>query len=83
MSLTLDQVKPGQTVKISSFLDQELAAKLLEMGCLPGQYIRMISSAPLGDPVALVMDETMLSMRKAEACCITVEEIIESNQPGR
>jgi Fe2+ transport system protein FeoA len=43
------------------------------MGFLPGQVVRMISPAPMGDPIALILDETMLSMRKAEAATIVVE----------
>ncbi len=73
MSLTLDKVKPGQTVRIADYSDTDLAAKLFEMGFLPGQVVRMISPAPMGDPIALILDETMLSMRKAEAATIVVE----------
>jgi len=73
MTLTLDQVLPGQTVIIMDYHDDDLAAKLFELGVLPGQVVRMIASAPWGDPIALVVSETMLSMRRAEAANISVE----------
>lgn len=73
MHLTLDKVTPGQTATIKAYHDSDLAAKLFELGVLPGQQVRMISAAPLGDPIAMLVADTLLSMRKAEAACISVE----------
>ena len=60
---------------IDSFSDKELALKLMEMGCLPGEKIHIERKAPLGDPIAISISGYVLSMRKAEAETILVNEI--------
>ena len=48
----------------------------MEMGVLPGSEVRMEQRAPLGDPLLISVQGTMLSLRKAEAACISVTEIV-------
>ena len=47
----------------------------MEMGCLPGEKIHIERKAPLGDPIAISISGYVLSMRKAEAETILVNEI--------
>lgn len=58
---------------IRSFSDQLMSLKLLEMGCLPGASIRLISKAPLGDPICLNVSGYSLAMRKSEAATILID----------
>ncbi len=43
--------------------DEDLSLVLLEMGCLPGEPIHIECFAPMGDPVAIKVDGSVLSMR--------------------
>ena len=71
----LSELKLGTKAVIESFYDKELALKLMEMGCLPGEKIHIERKAPLGDPIAISISGYVLSMRKAEAKTILVNEI--------
>ena len=71
----LSELKLGTKAVIDSFSDKELALKLMEMGCLPGEKIHIERKAPLGDPIAISISGYVLSMRKSEAKTILVNEI--------
>ncbi|MGB2458434.1 MAG: FeoA family protein [Flavobacteriales bacterium] len=71
----LSELKLGTKAVVDSFSDKELALKLMEMGCLPGEKIHIERKAPLGDPIAISISGYVLSMRKAEAETILVNEI--------
>jgi ferrous iron transport protein A len=71
---TLAQLKLGEAAVIKSFTNQGLALKLIEMGCLPGEKIKLSNIAPFGDPVAFEISGYVLSMRKAEASTVVLEE---------
>lgn len=71
----LSNLNPGERAVIDSFSDKELALKLMEMGCLPGERICIERKAPLGDPIAVSISGYLLSMRKSEAETIFVNEI--------
>lgn len=71
----LSELKLGTKAVIESFYDKELALKLMEMGCLPGEKIHIERKAPLGDPIAISISGYVLSIRKAEAKTILVNEI--------
>lgn len=71
---TLDQLKPGEYGIIKEFSQRELALKLIEMGCLPGEKIKLTKIAPLGDPIAIEVSGYELSMRKQEAASVMLEE---------
>ena len=68
----LSDLKRGQEGVIDSFTDYELSLKLLEMGCIPGELIRVTRIAPLGDPMAIWVSGYQLSLRKDEAATIKV-----------
>jgi ferrous iron transport protein A len=47
--------------------------RLLEMGLVPGTTLRVVTIAPLGDPLRIAVRGGEWSIRKAEAAQITVE----------
>lgn len=71
---TLDQLKPGDVAVIKEFSQRDLALKLIEMGCLPGEKIKLTKIAPLGDPIAIEVSGYELSMRKQEAAAVMLED---------
>ena len=71
----LSHIKPGKIVKILSFEDNDLFLKLMEMGCVPGERIKVEQVAPLGDPISITVAGYNLSLRLNEAENIFVEEV--------
>ena len=72
----LSQVKQGRVVQIVSFDNNDLLLKLMEMGCIPGEKIRIEQVAPLGDPISITVAGYNLSLRLSEADSIFVEEVL-------
>lgn len=71
----LSEVEVGKTVVIHSFANDEIFIKLMEMGCVPGEKVRIEQVAPLGDPISLNVSGYNLSLRIDEAENILVEEL--------
>jgi len=70
----LSEIAVGSTVVIKSFENNEIFLKLMEMGCVPGEVIKVDQVAPLGDPIAITVSGYNLSLRLDEAENIFVEE---------
>jgi ferrous iron transport protein A len=71
----LSELSAGAIVKIHSFEKDEIFLKLMEMGCVPGEIIRIEKIAPLGDPISVTVSGYNLSLRLDEARNIFVEEV--------
>jgi ferrous iron transport protein A len=72
ISKTVANLNPGESGVICGFMDDKLALKLLDMGCLPGTKVSMKFVAPLGDPICISVDGYRLALRKAEASTISL-----------
>ena len=73
MSACLDRVAVGQAVRVSDVDGgDDTALRLLEMGLTPGVGVRVVSQAPLGDPVELEVRGYRLSIRRCEAARVSV-----------
>jgi len=70
----LSAVKVGKRAKIISFENDDFFLKLMEMGCVPGETIKVEQVAPLGDPISISVAGYVLSLRLNEADSIWVEE---------
>ena len=70
---TLDTLKLGQSATIQEFTDDFLSLKFIEMGCLPGEKVKLTNIAPFGDPIAIEVSGYLLSLRKQEAATIIVK----------
>ncbi|RYY28563.1 MAG: ferrous iron transport protein A [Chitinophagaceae bacterium] len=75
MKKRLSDLSTGNTARIVSFEDNDLFLKLMEMGCVPGELVRVEQVAPLGDPISITVAGYNLSLRLNEADNIFVEEI--------
>ena len=71
--MKLSQLEIGETGIVKEFTDLELSVKLMEMGCLPGEEIKISRVAPLGDPIAVTVSGYQLSLRKFEASTIILQ----------
>ena len=70
----LSELEPGTVARIHSFEKNDLFLKLMEMGCVPGELIRVEQIAPLGDPISITVAGYNLSLRLDEAENIFMEE---------
>jgi ferrous iron transport protein A len=51
-----------------------MMVRLLEMGFVPGVEVALVKRAPLGDPLELRLRGYHVSLRKAEARAVVVEQ---------
>lgn len=71
--LTLADISPGCSARVIDVTgDDNLAARIMEMGIYEGELVKVVGVAPLGDPMDLEIHGYRLSLRKAEARRITV-----------
>lgn len=73
--ITLDQIEKNQVGKIVALDTDAIPLKLIEMGCLPGNEVRLVQVAPLKDPLYLIIDGCHLAIRKETAQHISIELI--------
>ncbi len=71
----LSELKIGQKATILSFEKDEIFIKLMEMGCVPGELVKVEQIAPLGDPISISIAGYSLSLRLNEANSIFVEDV--------
>jgi ferrous iron transport protein A len=71
----LSELSVGSKATIHSFEKNDLFLKLMEMGCVPGELIKVDQIAPLGDPISITVAGYNLSLRLDEADNVFVEEI--------
>ena len=77
MDKRLSEVKVGKTVIIKAFEKDDIFLKLMEMGCVPGELVRVEQIAPLGDPISITVAGYNLSLRLDEAENIFMEEGVQ------
>lgn len=70
----LSEIPVGGLATIHSFASDDIYIKLMEMGCVPGEPVRVEQIAPLGDPINISVAGYKLSLRMNEAEQILVEE---------
>ena len=75
MKLTVAHLKRGQRGIIKEFAVDNVPLKLLEMGCLPGNQVELVQTAPFRDPMYLNINGSHLAIRKETALLIEIELI--------
>ena len=71
--MTLNEVKPGNTVKVVSLTGEGgVKRRIMDMGVTKGVSVTVRKIAPLGDPIELTVRGYELSIRKADAGFIEV-----------
>ena len=72
---TLKQVKVGETARVKkSGGEGPIKRRIMDMGITKGVEVYVRKVAPLGDPIELTVRGYELSLRKADAEMIEVEE---------
>ena len=74
--MTLKDVKVGSTVTVKKLTGEgAVKRRIMDMGITKGVQIYVRKVAPLGDPVEITVRGYELSVRKADAEMIEVEEV--------
>jgi len=72
---TLKEVKPGETVRVAKIGGGgPVKRRIMEMGITKGVEVYVRKVAPLGDPVEVTVRGYELSLRKADAELIEIED---------
>lgn len=72
----LDALPYGVEARVTAVTGEgAVARRLMEMGVVPGAPVRVIKSAPLGDPIEVRVRGYHLALRRAEAQTIAVTTV--------
>ncbi|AJC73017.1 iron transporter FeoA [Pseudothermotoga hypogea DSM 11164 = NBRC 106472] len=71
-TMSLSDVPVGFEAKIISVPDDDVGSRLLSIGFVPGNSVKVISCAPLGDPRVYMVMGKMVTLRNDEAKRIQV-----------
>jgi ferrous iron transport protein A len=72
--MNLAKLKPGQSARITAIgAIGPIRRRLMDMGVIVGETIKVVKVAPLGDPIEVTVKSYQLSLRKQEAEGIAVE----------
>lgn len=72
--MRLKDAKVGETVHVLSIEDSELKERLMSMGMTAGTKVKVLRSAPLGDPIAISVRSFNMAIRLKDAEKIMVEK---------
>ena len=75
MSLTIADLKKGEQGIITDSSSRNIPLKLLEMGCLPGNKVKLLQLASFSDPMYLDINDSFLAIRKETATLILIDKI--------
>ncbi len=74
--MRLDQITKDGLFRVKELnCENNCIARLMSMGLLPGQEIRLVHEAPLGDPIAIEFNDCQMSLRLSDAADIEVEAL--------
>ena len=74
--MNLAKMKPGERGKITKMgVVGPLKRRLMDMGVLVGEEVKVEKVAPLGDPIEITIKNYNLSLRKKEAEGIEMEAL--------
>jgi ferrous iron transport protein A len=73
--MKLTNIPIGQSARVLAVNgNSPITKRLMEMGVVPGVSIRVVKSAPFGDPLEIRVRGYNLAMRRSEAQTIEVEQ---------
>jgi ferrous iron transport protein A len=71
--MTLTELPIGTSGRVVSVHgDSAVTRRLMEMGVVPGVSVKMIKTAPFGDPMEIKVRRYSLALRKNEASAVEI-----------
>jgi Fe2+ transport system protein FeoA len=81
-AILLSSLRTGAEAVVAGVLppqqaqDHELALRLIEIGFLPGERVRVVARGQPGDePIAVRLGHTTFALRRFEAALVTLESL--------
>ena len=72
--MTLRELPVGKTSRVLGVKGEtRISKRLMEMGIVPGVEVRVIKTAPFGDPMEIRLLGYSLAIRQNEAAAIEIE----------
>ncbi len=75
--MTLKDILPGEYCIVKQVFTNNLRKRIIDMGLITGTKIFVKKTAPLGDPMEIIVRGYSLTLRKSEARTIIVDRIEE------
>jgi ferrous iron transport protein A len=75
MGDTIANLQIGEKGIIEDFSLDVIPLSLLEMGCLPGEEVKLLQVAPLRDPLYIKVNGSHLAIRKEMAQQINISKL--------
>jgi len=72
LETSIASLKVGERGIIEDISFENIPLSLLEMGCLPGEYVELLQLAPLHDPLYIRVNGSHLAIRKETASLILI-----------
>ena len=80
--MRLADLTPGASATVTAIsASSRIASRLMEMGFVPGAAVQMLRRAPFGGPIQYRVHSVSISMRVAEAACISVTNDAAWSEP--
>jgi len=74
--MTLAELARGESRTVVSVHGESVVTRrLMEMGVIPGVAVRMVKSAPFGDPIEINVRGYNLALRRNEAESVELEQV--------
>lgn len=74
--MTLDELTQDDRARVTGVAgSDDVGLRLMEMGLTPGAIVRLVGTAPLGDPLELEVRGYRLSLRRSEAARVSVDPL--------
>jgi len=72
--MTLKELPAGESARVIGVRgDSPVSKRLMEMGVVPGVNVRVVKTAPFGDPMEIRVLGYNLAIRRNEAASIEIE----------
>ncbi len=69
----LSRLPLGKTARVLTLSAEEpLKGRLMDLGFVPGSEVRPLFSAPMGDPRAYLVCDTVIALRQRDAATVAV-----------
>ena len=83
--MTLDELELNKDAIVSSVDCKRKALRqhIFDMGLTPGTEVTMVKAAPMGDPLEIRLRDYELTLRKADAAQISIQDTHETDVPQR
>ena len=83
-TISLKELKVNESAIVQTVGGEgHLRQHLLDMGIIPGARVKMIRPAPLGDPIEIRIHDYELTLRRADAGHITVNQVKDTENAER